>query len=178
MKTIAAPQNYNSLRHKNAIKVFIAGGITNCPDWQSTLISVLSKVDFGSEYDVVLFNPRRKDFDTSDPNAAAEQITWEYNRLRDADIICFWFSKGSLNPIVLYELGMWGNSRDEPIVIGCDSKYERKQDVIVQTSLADPNKKVHASFVSFVKDIEKTIREEISRRDIEKGIDAKFEAFG
>jgi len=58
--------------------------------------------------------------------------------LRDADAIVFWFSRGSLNPIVLFELGLWGLSRETPIFIGIDPEYERKQDVIIQTSLARP----------------------------------------
>jgi 5,10-methenyltetrahydromethanopterin hydrogenase len=85
---------------------------------------------------VSLFNPRRDNFPINDPNASKEQIKWEFDALADADMIIFWFSRGSLNPIVLYELGMWGNSRDIPIVIGIDDGYERRQDVEIQTELA------------------------------------------
>jgi len=122
-------------RPTDGFKVFLAGGITNCPNWQKEIIDKMKEEDIG-EAEVYLFNPRRENFPINDPNASKEQIEWEFEALRDADMIIFWFSRGSLNPIVLYELGMWGNSRDIPIVIGIDEGYERRQDVEIQTELA------------------------------------------
>ncbi len=121
----------------NGIKLFLAGGITNCPDWQTELIERLKSIDIKAVLDV--YNPRRKNFPIGDKNASREQIQWEFDKLKTADIIVFWFSRGSLNPIVLYELGMWGNSRTTPIIIGIDKEYEREQDVIIQTALARPD---------------------------------------
>jgi hypothetical protein len=104
-------------------KLFLAGGITSCPNWQLELIEKLKDVS-----NLVIFNPRRENFPIENPNAAIEQITWEYKYLKEADIISFWFSKGSLNPIVLYELGMWRNSNNLPVVVGMVNGYERRQD--------------------------------------------------
>jgi len=131
---IEAPKKYFD---KNLTSLFLAGGITNCPDWQQELIHYLKDAE-----DLIIYNPRRKNFPIHDPNAANEQITWEYNYLKKCDIISFWFSRGSLNPIVLYELGMHGNSGDKLIFIGMDKEYERKQDVIIQTKLARPDIKI------------------------------------
>lgn len=65
---------------------------------------------------------------------------WEYEHLQSADVLIYWFSMGSLNPIVLYELGRWGNSsKDKSMIIGIDPKYERSQDVIIQTQLSRPD---------------------------------------
>ena len=128
-KVIIAP---SAFKEDGSVKLFLAGGITNCPDWQSEMINNLS------DEKLTIFSPRRKNFPIDDPDAAEEQITWEYNWLKDADIISFWFSEGSMNPIVLYELGMWGNSRQIPIFIGVHPEYERKQDVIIQSTLAKP----------------------------------------
>lgn len=125
-------------------KLFLAGGITNCPDWQSALIEEIE-----SFQNLVIYNPRRKNFPIDDPDAAEMQIAWEYEHLRDSDIIIFWFAKGSLNPIVLYELGRWGNSSNKKIIIGIDPEYERKKDVMVQTLLSRPDTK----FVSTIKDM-------------------------
>ena len=130
---IEAPNEVYSLKNKNNIKIFLAGGITNCRDWQFELIEKLKDIR-----GITLYNPRRKDFPMNDPKAAEEQITWEYEKLKEARIIVFWFSKGSLNPIVLYELGMWGNSKPTTTVIGSDPEYERRQDVMIQTQLAKP----------------------------------------
>lgn len=117
----------------NGYKVFLAGGITNCPDWQAILIDMIKDYK-----DIVVYNPRRKNFPIGDPNAAEQQITWEYEHLKTADVIIFWFSRGSLNPIVLYELGRWGNSTDKSVIVGIDPMYERQQDVIIQTKLSRP----------------------------------------
>lgn len=131
---IEAINEVYSLENNENIKLFLAGGITNCPDWQKDIIEIMK-----DEYDLTIYNPRRANFPINDPKASEQQITWEYNHLRDADIIIFWFAKGSLNPIVLYELGRWGNSSDKPIFIGCDPEYQRKQDVEIQTKLSRPD---------------------------------------
>lgn len=131
---IEAVNEIYSLENNGNLKVFLAGGISNCPDWQSILIDDIKDIAH-----LTIYNPRRKNFPIGDPNAAEEQITWEFNHLRDADIVIFWFSRGSLNPIVLYELGMWGNSNNRLVIVGIDSQYERKQDVVIQTQLARPD---------------------------------------
>ena len=128
---IESPNEVYSLENSENKKVFLAGGISNCPDWQAEIIKKLK--DFPG---ITLYNPRRANFPMDDPNAAEEQITWEYEKLKAADIIVFWFSRGSLNPIVLYELGRWGNSTAKTIVVGIDEGYERRQDVEIQTRLS------------------------------------------
>lgn len=127
---ITAPDDVYSIETMRLPKVFLAGGITNCPDWQKEMIKLLS------DQNIVTYNPRRENFPMDDPDASNEQITWEHKKLADADVILFWFAKGSINPIVLYELGRWGNSTTTPIVIGVDPDYIRKQDVKIQTILS------------------------------------------
>ena len=128
---IEAPNEVYSLENKGNIKLFLAGGITGCPLWQNTMIDILKDIK-----GLTIYNPRRKNFPINDPKAAEEQITWEYQHLEKADLISFWFSRGSLNPIVLYELGRWGNSSTKPIFIGIDPEYERARDVTIQTELS------------------------------------------
>jgi len=139
----------------NGFKIFLAGGITNCPDWQSDLIAKLRGSDIIRDLDI--YNPRRKNFPIHDPNASMEQIKWEFEKLKNADMIIFWFSCGSLNPIVLYELGMWGNSRITPIIIGTDNEYERKRDIIIQTNLARPELPLLCSLDAIVEEIKRFI---------------------
>lgn len=124
-------------------RVFLAGGITNCPDWQQEIVHRLEVAKF----DGTVMNPRRANFPIGDPLAAPAQIKWEWEMLRDADLVVFWFAKGSLNPIVLYELGA---HRDRNIVVGCDPVYERTQDVIEQLKLQRPELVVHRTFNAFV----------------------------
>lgn len=129
MKYIEAPESMTM--RLSEIQVFMAGGITNCPDWQQEMRELLSDTD------LTLVNPRRADFPIGDPNAAHEQISWEYSALRLCDAILFWFPKETLCPIVLYELGAW-TMQEKPIFVGCHLEYKRIQDVLIQTSLARP----------------------------------------
>ena len=82
MKYIEAPFPVYDHRfdpnHEMKVKnsVFLAGGITGCPDWQSDIVKMLSDTD------LTLLNPRRADFPIGDPDAAFDQIQWEHNALR------------------------------------------------------------------------------------------------
>ena len=115
--------------------LFLAGGISNCPDWQSEVINNLLKFE-----SLTIFNPRRPLYPMNNPEKEYEQIKWEYDHLKSSAILVFWFSPGSLNPIALYELGLWVNARPETTAfIGVDPLYERKRDVIIQTKLARPD---------------------------------------
>lgn len=134
-KVIVAPEIYTP--KDNETSLFLGGGITDCPDWQAKLIELLKDTP-----DLVMYNPRRKNFPIDDPNASKEQITWEHDYLQEVDILVFWFSKGSLNPIVLYELGRYGNSSERMLFVGMDKEYKRSQDVLIQTELDRPEVEV------------------------------------
>jgi hypothetical protein len=116
-----------------SVAVFLAGGITNCPDFQKEIADKLSR----SPDSLILFNPRRKNFPIHDSSAAEAQIKWEFNMLRMASVISFWFPKETLCPIVLYELGAHSMTK-KPLVIGAHPQYARLQDVVIQTSLVRP----------------------------------------
>jgi len=129
---IEAPNSFmeSTERERCLPTIFLAGGITGCPDWQSAIHTMLKGV--------IILNPRRKDFPIGDPDAALEQIKWEYEHLRLADMILFWFPCETLCPIVLYELGAWSMT-DKQIYVGVHPDYKRKQDVEIQTKLARPS---------------------------------------
>lgn len=114
--------------------IFLAGGITGCPDWQGELYGMLWGID-----PLVVINPRRRDFPIDDPEAADFQIKWEFRHLRRVDRIAFWFPKENRAgcPITLYELGAWSMT-DKPLVVGVEPGYEREADVRIQTELVRP----------------------------------------
>lgn len=141
---IEAPNEVYTIENDRNIKLFLAGGISNCPNWQSEVVEKVKDAD-----GLTIYNPRRKNFPMDDPKAIEEQITWEHQHLKDADVIAFWFSRGSLNPLVLYELGRWGNSSDKEIIIGIDPEYERTQDVEIQTMLSRPEIDIVRDFNTF-----------------------------
>ena len=118
--------------------LFLAGSITGAHDWQKEM-AFKRYFPYPSLIDVFnVFNPRRADFDTSDPNVEKEQITWEYHCIHHCHHILFWFAPETLAPITLFELGSALNThKHENIYIGIDPQYKRKNDVIIQTSLRD-----------------------------------------
>jgi len=145
-QVIEAPSS-NFLELKYSFQsLFLAGGITGCPDWQRDLIAILDDVY------IVLLNPRRKDFPIHDPSASMKQIKWEYDALRKADMISFWFPKETLCPIVLYELGAWSMT-DKQIFIGVHPEYPRRQDVEIQTSLVRPEVEITYSLYDLANQI-------------------------
>ena len=123
--------------------VFLAGGITNCKEWQKEVIEKL-------KYDKVsLFNPRQEHFDVSDKNASYNQILWEFERLEKMDIFSMYFCNGNSDqPICMYELGRnlvrmqnrFPGDWEKRIVISVEDGYRRRGDVLIQTALATQNK--------------------------------------
>ncbi|MCP3757207.1 nucleoside 2-deoxyribosyltransferase domain-containing protein [Streptomyces sp. TBY4] len=119
--------------------VFLAGGITHCPPWQSAAAVALA--------DFVVLNPRRTDFDVADPSQTDVQIAWEYRHLLLADLTLFWFpacdASLTVQPITLYELGAAAATPDRRLVVGADPGYPRRADVVTQLGLSRPDLQVH-----------------------------------
>ena len=133
MRVITAPEPlpFEKLSRASYL-VFLAGGITNCPLWQPELIK---KLDAFCLADLVLLNPRRNDFDITNPNVSKEQIDWEHFMLAQANLISFWFSAGpSMQPITLYEYGKYSTKNKDNVVVGADPNYLREFDVNYQPS--------------------------------------------
>ena len=140
---------------RKGIKLFIAGGISNCPPWQNILIEKLSnepKLLKFKKKNIIIFNPRCKEIPEEEP-----QIEWEFKRLKKSDIISFWFSEGSLNPITLFEYGKHFKSKDKKIIVGCHPNYERRNNVIIQTKLENKKLKVNENFDDFYDEIVKEL---------------------
>lgn len=113
--------------------LFVAGGISNCPDWQAWLATALVDTE------VFLLNPRRGDFDATNPTMEQEQIEWEHQHLLLADAYLFWFCEETLCPITLFELGkVAGMFPAKPLFVGTHQHYSRKRDVSIQLSLMRP----------------------------------------
>lgn len=135
MRIITAPEPYK-IYNKDEPTLFLAGGITNCPDWQKEIIEYLK------DDDVTIFNPRRDNFSINDPNESYNQIMWEYKAIQTASIFSMWFCNSkSDQPICMYELGKELQRRNEyrsmrkNIVIGIEKGYRRENDVRIQSKL-------------------------------------------
>jgi len=146
MREFKPPQEYKYVW--NRMGVFLAGGILGCPNWRKDLIELLK------DEDIDILNPQREDFPESDPNAKREQIEWEFNHLIKADLISFWFSRGTVNPTTRFELGRWLVT-DTPIVIGIDPDYSKIEGTLIQIELERPDIKV----VHSLKELAEQIKE-------------------
>jgi hypothetical protein len=126
-------QYIEAISPENAIfkSLFLAGGISSCPNWQEEVAKALSKIE------LTIFNPRRKNFDVLNPAETEAQIEWEYHRLRQADYIIFHFSAATLNPITLFEYGA-ALEREQKLFVNVHPDYQRKTDIEIQTRLKRP----------------------------------------
>jgi hypothetical protein len=132
MRYIEALMDYD---RTDEASLFLGGGISGCPDWQHEMANLLADTE------ITLLNPRRADFPIHAPNAAYQQIEWEFRHLRKAKAILFWFPCETLCPITLYELGSWSMT-DKPLFVGAHPNYPRRQDVEIQTRLVRPDVRV------------------------------------
>lgn len=113
--------------------IFLAGAIDMgaAKDWQSEIAKALA------EFDVVILNPRRDDWDStwdqtaSDPQFR-EQVLWEQKGLDEADFRTFVFLDDSKAPITLLELG---EHIGEPGAVLCEPEFYRKGNVDISSAL-------------------------------------------
>jgi hypothetical protein len=148
MEVVIAPNKINPYSGFK-LSVFLAGGITNCRDWQSEVIEYLKQYEVNNELNLRVYNPRRPNFnmETDDPE---EQIRWEYSNIESTEIFSMYFCNSeSDQPICMYELGMHlgriGHITDSSLslvyenyntIISIEDGYKRANDVIIQTKLA------------------------------------------
>lgn len=102
--------------------------------WQDRVLKDLSKEL------VVIFNPRRDDWDKSwvqeaDNPQFFEQVTWELDSLAESDIKIFYFDPKTQSPITLLELGLFVNQcladdmSGQRVIVCCPKGYWRKGNV-------------------------------------------------
>lgn len=78
-------------------------------DWQTSLASSLADLP------VAILNPRRDDWDSTWVEDISfpkfkEQVEWEMDYAKVADVIVFYFAPTTLTPVTLLELGMYAGS--------------------------------------------------------------------
>jgi hypothetical protein len=107
--------------------VFLAGSIEmgSAVNWQQTVVDAFPE-------NVVFFNPRRDDWDSTwdhDSDKFNEQVNWELDRLADSDIILLYFDPSTKSPISLLELGLYARSRK--LLVCCPDGFWRQGNVRV-----------------------------------------------
>jgi hypothetical protein len=108
--------------------IFLAGSIEmgKAEDWQTRL------TDAVKDFNCVVYNPRRDDWDSSWKQEASnpqfnEQVTWELDHLDKATIIALYFDPKTQSPISLLELGL--HSYEGKVVCFCPEGYFRRGNV-------------------------------------------------
>ncbi len=144
MRYIECPELYRRKRKEKGL--FLAGGITNCPQWQLVVVDLLKNTD------LTVLNPRRAHFDVADSDIERKQIQWEFAHLEKATGIVFWFCAETLCPITLFEYGKW-LVQDKPLFVGHHPGYERKNDLRIQTRLVRKRQKIHESLEGMAQEI-------------------------
>jgi hypothetical protein len=147
MNYIESPTEYDG----KDISLFLAGGITNCSDWQSEMVKNLKDLS------ITIINPRRKNFSVEDINSEEEQVKWEFENLHKASAISFWFSKETLNPITLLELGSWLVS-NKKLFIGIHPDYIKKVNLITQIKFARTDVEIVYSLEELIAQIKNWVK--------------------
>ena len=131
MKVYTAPDW--SFKDWGSHTVFLAGSIEQdkAEKWQDEVISSLSDLDD----DLILFNPRRKQWDSSwiqspsNPNFN-EQVRWELEHLENSQYAAFYFDSETKAPITLLELGLTlGQGEKDKVYVCCPARYWRRGNV-------------------------------------------------
>lgn len=110
--------------------LFLAGSIEmgTAMEWQDRVAVELAYAD------VVIYNPRRKDWDSSwtqsiDNPQFNEQVNWELDHIHRADIVMFYFDPFTKSPITLMELGVVSQLQNKDVYVCCEEPFWRKGNV-------------------------------------------------
>lgn len=147
MKLYTAPEALPS-----RISLFLAGGISECPDWQT---DVLKGIQHQPDT-LIVANPRREIY--SEKENAIKQIEWEHKALKISDTVSFWFPEETLCPITLYELGVISERVNTNLIVGVHPNYQRKLDVETQLRLTRPEIKIVYSIQDLITHINHTYK--------------------
>lgn len=124
-KEIKAPNKISNAGHT----IFLAGSIEmgKAENWQDKVVRLLK-----DEENVIIFNPRRDDWDSSWEQSIhhkqfREQVEWELKALEHADKILMYFDPKTKSPISLLELGLY--ARTGKLIVVCPEGFWRKGNV-------------------------------------------------
>ena len=150
---LQSPNEYIPDEKKEKILIFLAGGITNCSNWQKSLIDIFSFTLTEKEYlsNILFINPRRKNsISFNNEEEIIKQIKWEFKYLNQCDLFTMFFDDTKLSdqPICFYELGkylsqfqnIYKNNYDEHIIISYKKGFKRTLDLKIQVDLATNSK--------------------------------------
>ena len=117
--------------------IFLAGGVTYSPNWQKEALKMLAGTD------LIVANPRRDEIISAVGDTARQQIIWEFENLKSAKVVLFWFPSAE-TIITFLELGK-ELARKSNIVVGVDPEYNRRFDIETQVHLELPRAVIYTT---------------------------------
>lgn len=117
--------------------IFLAGGVTYSPNWQKEALEMLTGTD------LIVANPRRDEIISAIGETARQQIIWEFENLKYAKVVLFWFPNAE-TIITFLELGK-ELARKSRIVVGVDPDYNRRFDIETQIHLELPRAVIYTT---------------------------------
>ena len=133
-----------------AIPVFLAGGVIPDNDWRDEVIAYF-KENWKHDKGIVFFSPVRPTCNFNDVDDLRKQIEWEQKYINACGMLdSFYFPDSQYHqPMSFYELGRclgkrtqdaFGNWLDTDVIVSVHKDYFRKNDVIIQTEVANVDK--------------------------------------
>ena len=117
--------------------IFLAGGVTYSPNWQKEALEMLADTD------LIVANPRRDEIVSAVGETARRQIIWEFENLKSAKVVLFWFPNAE-TIITFLELGK-ELARKSRIVVGVDPDYSRRFDIETQVHSELPSAVIYTT---------------------------------
>ena|SRR3972149_681041 len=112
--------------------LFLSGSIEmgSAEKWQERIVKELK------DWDGIILNPRRDDWDSSwiqsiDNPQFREQVEWELKALDQSTHIFMYFDPNTKSPITLFELGL---SVEDNLIVVCPEGFWRKGNVEIVCS--------------------------------------------
>lgn len=150
MKHIQAP----NLNDTNLFSIFLAGAIDmgKAEEWQKRVVDELKN------YNVVILNPRRDDWDSSwkqskEDKRFSEQVNWELDNLEVCDLILLHMGAEAKAPISLLELGL--HAKSKKLIVSCHDKFWRRGNVEIVCDRAGI--KLHNTLDKAIAEVKKKI---------------------
>lgn len=136
-----------SYRKEFAIPVFLAGGVIPGNDWRKEVVKYFQE-NWKKKKGIIFLNPVREGFDVNNPEDVKKQIEWEFSYLNYRDMLVSFYFPPTQYPQAMsfYELGRalakrketaFGNWTGQDVYVCVNKDFVRKNDVIVQGTLAN-----------------------------------------
>ncbi len=163
----------------NTYTIMTCGSIENgkAELWASKIVNTL-KEEIKPELDVVIYNPRRDNWDPNwtqsiDNKQFSEQVEWELDHIEKSDLIVMYLLPGTMSPISMLELGLVAERvfcMKKDMIVLCPDGFYRKGNIDIVCQYYD------ISMASDMDDLIKKIKEKISNAPADKKAKQYFDS--